>query len=358
MSYVYAEMNELNSFQESLETTFSPLENEAVSQEDLIKNTQNMLEDSLHCAERNERTAEINLYAAQDVLAKEEAYTAEYNNHLAEDQERRITNPYYYEQVNECSQLMEFATARRKNLDKATGNFYDYCRRYHDSQTRLLSQYKELLKDSRVFFEKYIDILIKAKEAILQDVDAAAGGQGAAPSGGAGTSALDEADIEKIAAATGWDKDTIKQKCGKDGPIYTYKTVNANMENKLHTSGVFYERSKFEIGGVCFEGVFPKFNAVFEVMMPESKWSAPGGKYTSQFEYCNEQLKAQVAKDPVLASQFNAVQLAQIAAGITPAGYTWNHHQQPGRMQLVRKKEHNVSLGGASHTGGGALWCK
>jgi DNase/tRNase domain of colicin-like bacteriocin len=36
----------------------------------------------------------------------------------------------------------------------------------------------------------------------------------------------------------------------------------------------------------------------------------------------------------------------------TPAGYTWHHHQQTGRMQLVEYKTHRMT----GHTGGFALW--
>lgn len=36
-----------------------------------------------------------------------------------------------------------------------------------------------------------------------------------------------------------------------------------------------------------------------------------------------------------------------------PFGYTWHHHQDVGRMQLVREKEHKLSL---PHTGGMAIW--
>lgn len=36
----------------------------------------------------------------------------------------------------------------------------------------------------------------------------------------------------------------------------------------------------------------------------------------------------------------------------TPKGYTWHHHQDFGRMQLVESKVHSQT----GHTGGFSLW--
>ncbi|AGE64234.1 HNH endonuclease [Bacillus subtilis] len=53
-------------------------------------------------------------------------------------------------------------------------------------------------------------------------------------------------------------------------------------------------------------------------------------------------------KDPLLKNQFNDLQIKMIKAGETPDGYTWHHHQDPGRMQLVDQKVHRKT----GHTGG------
>ena len=76
MAIVYAELIELNKFQEAIETTFSPLETESTSQEELIRNTKRKMEEALHLAEISERTAEENFYAAQQRLSEAEARTA------------------------------------------------------------------------------------------------------------------------------------------------------------------------------------------------------------------------------------------------------------------------------------------
>jgi A nuclease of the HNH/ENDO VII superfamily with conserved WHH len=50
-------------------------------------------------------------------------------------------------------------------------------------------------------------------------------------------------------------------------------------------------------------------------------------------------------------SDFSA---ANKAAGYksTPKGYTWHHHEDTGRMQLVDTKIHKTT----AHTGGYAIW--
>ena len=41
-----------------------------------------------------------------------------------------------------------------------------------------------------------------------------------------------------------------------------------------------------------------------------------------------------------------------------PDGYTWHHHEDLGRMQLVKSEVHNVAEGGFPHTGSVAYWKK
>ena len=44
--------------------------------------------------------------------------------------------------------------------------------------------------------------------------------------------------------------------------------------------------------------------------------------------------------------------------GETPPGCTWHHHQDLGRMQLVKTTAHTPGKGGPAHTGGLAVWRK
>jgi hypothetical protein len=64
-------------------------------------------------------------------------------------------------------------------------------------------------------------------------------------------------------------------------------------------------------------------------------------------------VKAEVKIEPT-GSRPRDFAAANKAAGLskTPDGYTWHHHQDYGRMQLVPEEIHRVT----GHTGGFSLW--
>lgn len=57
-------------------------------------------------------------------------------------------------------------------------------------------------------------------------------------------------------------------------------------------------------------------------------------------------------KDPELKSKFTGEELEGFKEGKKPSNYTWYHHQDIGKMQLVDYFEHEA----AKHTGGRAYW--
>jgi hypothetical protein len=125
------------------------------------------------------------------------------------------------------------------------------------------------------------------------------------------------------------------------------KTINEDLEGKEHpVTGVPYEKDTLPDGR---EGVFPKFPNIAEVQLPEELHQATDAK---QFKACNEDLKEQIKNNPELRAKFTPEQIEQIENGRTPSGYTWHHHQQDGKMQLVPTDIHDKS----AHTGGKALW--
>jgi len=125
------------------------------------------------------------------------------------------------------------------------------------------------------------------------------------------------------------------------------KTINNDLEGEKHpVTSVPYERDILPDGS---EGVFPVFPAIAEVQLPEDLYQETD---RGQFKACNEDLKKQTEDNPELKSKFDEEQLAQIENGRTPSGYTWHHHQQDGKMQLVPTDIHDKS----AHTGGKALW--
>ena len=63
-------------------------------------------------------------------------------------------------------------------------------------------------------------------------------------------------------------------------------------------------------------------------------------------------LRDKIPNNPQLRSKFNTDQLEGINSGKSKIpGMTWHHHQDSGRMQLVKEWEHNNT----GHIGGNAI---
>ncbi|MGM9951048.1 MAG: HNH endonuclease [Lysinibacillus sp.] len=113
----------------------------------------------------------------------------------------------------------------------------------------------------------------------------------------------------------------------------------------------FLEKTVELPDGSLVEGSFPVFESSFDVMLNEELYLASDD---TQFSIANETLANAIAQNPGIAAELNLSQadLQSLAAGQTPEGYTWHHHEQPGRLQLVDEQIHNST----GHTGGRSLW--
>jgi len=129
-----------------------------------------------------------------------------------------------------------------------------------------------------------------------------------------------------------------------------FSTRNSWLEGKNHQeTDVPFETDIVKLDDKTIEGVFPNFQSEAEINLPKEMYNESD---FTQFRECNNQLAEQVENDPDLANKFNSNQLEQIKNFDNPDGYTWHHHQQPGRMQLVDTKIHALT----GHTGGQAIW--
>lgn len=166
-----------------------------------------------------------------------------------------------------------------------------------------------------------------------------------------GTRELTEDEKQYLKDKLGWSDEKIK-KCtiDKDGVIH-YKTDRCDLEGKTSENGVPYVRRRIEINGVVIEGVFPVFDSVFDTELSPENY-----KSKTYAKECNEKLKEAVENDPELRAKFTAEQLKDIEEGRTPRGYVWHHNEEPGKMQLVKREDHDKTIGGAAHTGGNSLW--
>ncbi|WP_338635032.1 HNH endonuclease [Spirobacillus cienkowskii] len=76
-----------------------------------------------------------------------------------------------------------------------------------------------------------------------------------------------------------------------------------------------------------------------EVRMPAGEMF--DNKYGKHFKMATEELKRQIEADPILKSKFTKQELIDIENGNRNIGaYTWHHHQDLGRMQLVESDVH------------------
>lgn len=164
---------------------------------------------------------------------------------------------------------------------------------------------------------------------------------------------LTKDDKTMLQETLGWtDKQISKCTIDEDSVIH-YKTDREDMEGKTGENGINYERKTVDIHGIKVQGVFPVFESVCDVQLPEDLEKASNAR---QFRECNNQLKENIANDPELRASFTEEQLEESEDGDTPSGYVWHHNEETGKMQLVKVEDHDRTQGGAAHTGGKALW--
>lgn len=96
---------------------------------------------------------------------------------------------------------------------------------------------------------------------------------------------------------------------------------------------------------------FPIFNSQADVFLSPEKLVV--GSRSTHFSEANRML-ARSSDDQLRAAGFSDADISTLRSGDTPDNFTWHHHQDVGRMQLVRTSEHELFRGG--HSGGWSLW--
>ncbi|NJM54181.1 MAG: HNH endonuclease [Blastocatellia bacterium] len=121
-------------------------------------------------------------------------------------------------------------------------------------------------------------------------------------------------------------------------------TRNADLAGETHpVTEVPYNRS-----------AYPIFDSKFDAELPKNLRGSNITDY-DQFKEATRQLKREIENDPAAGSIFSKEQLADIMAEKPKIkGYTWHHHQDGIRLQLVDSKIHAKSGhdGGRKNTGG------
>ena len=130
-------------------------------------------------------------------------------------------------------------------------------------------------------------------------------------------------------------------------------TRNAQLEGSSHAvTGVEFERQVYETDtNGAYTGVFPEFHSAFDVKLPEDTYQMSD---TVHIGIANMELYEAIQGDPTIAADlgFDEQAAENLKSSVTPEGYDWHHHEEPGRIQLVDEEVHSQT----GHTGGRSIW--
>lgn len=121
-----------------------------------------------------------------------------------------------------------------------------------------------------------------------------------------------------------------------------YSKPNVRLAGQRHpVTGVVYDQRGFPI----FDDV-----ARYDTRFSSSQFNATD--YQGQMRMATRDLRDQMASNPQLRSQFTPAQRQAIQSGESKIpDYTWHHHQDTGRMQLVPSRVHSKT----GHVGGESM---
>lgn len=94
---------------------------------------------------------------------------------------------------------------------------------------------------------------------------------------------------------------------------------------------------------------FPIFKAVYTYHLPIKEWKK---SRETHFLRANKELYKKAMKSRRIKKLFSPKELECLKKGETPRKYTWHHHQNRGKMQLVLREIHSS----VEHIGGYSIW--
>jgi filamentous hemagglutinin len=141
-------------------------------------------------------------------------------------------------------------------------------------------------------------------------------------------------------------RNELESTYGRDNVLST--TVPPVDGRNVHLAG-----QRHPVTGVVFDNRgFPIFDDVAAFDTRISIDTFKSASYEGQMKLATKDLLGAIQQGQVKASSFTAKQLQQISAGAKKIdGYTWHHHQDSGRMQLVPELIHSKT----GHIGGEAM---
>ncbi|WP_169891111.1 HNH endonuclease [Litchfieldia alkalitelluris] len=130
-------------------------------------------------------------------------------------------------------------------------------------------------------------------------------------------------------------------------------TRNSSLAGLEHAeTGVLFEAKTIEWPSGEFQtGTFPVFDSQFSVVIAEEVYTSSD---QAHFNIANDTLYQSIQENPGLANDLglSSYDVQVLQNGITPEGFDWHHHEQPGVLQLVDEETHQDT----GHTGGRSIW--
>lgn len=178
------------------------------------------------------------------------------------------------------------------------------------------------------------------------------GKKGGAPSSPSPSAPVASGSRHVLASVEAWRKPVLtadkrihpyRRTRGSDSPI---PNLGLNRSGKTISDG--RHTIRFDQNG------FPRFNTKFETLLDDIHIGT--GNRQAHIKAANENLYKAIQRESGLARELglSVDDVAALAKSHqAPTGYRWHHHQDVGRMQLVKFEEHRLAT---PHTGGMAIW--
>ena len=120
------------------------------------------------------------------------------------------------------------------------------------------------------------------------------------------------------------------------GRVTSTTTPPMNPRNNVHLAG-----TRHPSGTVFDQRGLPIFDDIAAADLRLSSAHVAGANYTGQMRAATRSLRRMIDAGDVSSSGFNAAQLRAIRGGRAQIpDFTWHHHQDIGRMQLVPRGRH------------------
>ena len=136
------------------------------------------------------------------------------------------------------------------------------------------------------------------------------------------------------------------------GDVVLAESINDHHEGTSHPiTGVPFERTEIQYAGETISGVYPVFESDFTAQLQTSEYTLSDVAHEN---IANLQLYEAIQQNPSLQYDLGLTdaEVNSLQSNVTPEGYTWHHHEQPGQIQLVESSVHDQT----GHTGGRHIW--